>query len=422
MADEQATSTDYMFWRGMARLNAGKFSHEVNSRVFLDGSPKKDLRIETANDLGFAALNLINEDQISIDIPGVAEPIALLMSGAKINSEGENVLTFGAKRSPIWTVKSQEMRSGRTMLINFAHYGLRAPQHLGFELNGTGWRARVIPISDDTLAVPVTMHSDEYRVTHQVEFAREDCGAFTPQEAQDFLEDLHYFLSFCRGRWVATSFSVAFDSEGEIGMEQWGTGKVSPWRDPSSWIDEHHGDPIWKLFQPFCEKLSDETWRDALSHVVYWFQRAKTDSAGADGGCILLQASLERFAWHLLVREKKSLSEGTFNKLSAATRLRLMLEELAIPTVVPPGLQQLEAYAKAKSLDGPEVFTFIRNRLVHPPKPTSVPEKVPYYEAYCLAKWYLELAVLSVCGYKGNYSNRTRLRRWVGQVEKVPWG
>lgn len=99
-----------------------------------------------------------------------------------------------------------------------------------------------------------------------------------------------------------------------------------------------------------------------------------------------------------------------------------MLEELAIPTVVPPGLQQLEAYAKAKSLDGPEVFTFIRNRLVHPPKPTSVPEKVPYYEAYCLAKWYLELAVLSVCGYKGNYSNRTRLRRWVGQVEKVPWG
>lgn len=185
MADEQATSTDYMFWRGMARLNAGKFSHEVNSRVFLDGSPKKDLRIETANDLGFAALNLINEDQISIDIPGVAEPIALLMSGAKINSEGENVLTFGAKRSPIWTVKSQEMRSGRTMLINFAHYGLRAPQHLGFELNGTGWRARVIPISDDTLAVPVTMHSDEYRVTHQVEFAREDCGAFTPQEAQD---------------------------------------------------------------------------------------------------------------------------------------------------------------------------------------------------------------------------------------------
>jgi hypothetical protein len=204
-------------------------------------------------------------------------------------------------------------------------------------------------------------------------------------------------------------------------MEQWGTGKVSPWRDPSSWVDEHHGGPILELFQPFCQKLADETWKDALSHVVYWFQRAKTDSAGADGGCILLQASLERFSWHLLVLEQKLLSEGAFNKLSAAGRLRLMLDSLAIPTAIPPGLQQLGTYAQPKNLDGPEVLTFIRNRLVHPPKPTAVREKVPYYEAYCLAKWYLELAVLSVCGYKGEYSNRTRLRRWVGQVERVPW-
>jgi len=421
MAGEQIASSDYMFWRGMTRLNAGKLLHEVNSRVFLDASPDKDLRIEIANELGFAALNLINEDQISIDIPDVAEPIGLLMSGAKINSEGENVLIFGTKRSPIWTVKSQELRSGRVMLINFAHYRLRAPQRMGFEFNGAGWRTRVIPISDETLAVPSAMHSDKYRVTHQLEVAREDGASFTPLEAQDFLENLHYFLSFCRGRWVATSFSIFFDKEGEIGMEQWGTGKVSPWRDPSSWVDEHHGGPILELFQPFCEKLADETWKDALSHVVYWFQRAKTDSAGADGGCILLQASLERFSWHLLVREQKLLSEKSFNKLSASGRLRLMLDALAIPTVIPPGLQELGMYAQPKNLDGPAILTFIRNRLVHPPKPTPVQDKVPYYEAYCLAKWYLELAVLSVCGYKGEYSNRTRFRRWVGQVEKVPW-
>lgn len=421
MADEQVASSDYTFWRGTTRLNAGKFSHEVNSRVFLDESPNKDLRIEIANELGFAALNLINEDQISIDIPGVAEPVGLLMSGVMVNSEGEDVLTFGAQRSPIWIVKSQELRSGRTMLVNFAQYRLLTPQSMGFELNGAGWGTRIIPISDETLAIPAAMHSDEYRVTHQVEFAREDGSSFTPLEAQDFLGDLHYFLSFCRGRWVATSFSIAFDKEGEIGMEQWGPGRVSPWRDPSSWVDKHHGGPILELFQPFCQKLADETWKDALSHVVYWFERAKTDSAGPDGGCILLQTSLERFSWHLLVREQKLFSEKAFNKLSAASRLRLMLDALVIPSAIPPGLQQLGIYAQPNNLDGPEVLTFIRNRLVHPPKPTAVREKVPYYEAYCLAKWYLELAVLSVCGYKGEYSNRTRLRRWVGQVEKVPW-
>jgi hypothetical protein len=392
----------------------------VNCRIFLGASPDKDLRIEVANELGFEALGLINEDQISIEIPGVIEPIGLLMSGAKVNSEGENVLTFGVKRSPIWTAQSQELVFGRTMLVNFAHYGLhKAP--LRFELSGGGWVARFYPISDETLAVHESMQSDEYRITHQVEFVRENRAPFTPSEAQRFLEDLHYFLSFCRGRWVATSFTVGTGEDGTVRMEQWGTGKVSPWRNPSSWLDRHHGDPIVELFQPFCEKLADPGWRDELSHVVYWFERAETDSAGADGACILLQASLERFAWHLLVRERRSHSENTFNKLRAVDRLRLLLNALAIPSTVPEGLQQLESYANAKNLDGPEIFTFIRNRLVHPPKPSTIQEKVPYYEAYCLAKWYLELAVLSVCGFKGEYSNRTRTSRWVGEVEKVPW-
>jgi hypothetical protein len=421
MAEKKITLDDYVFWRGNVRLNAGQLSHDVNCRIFLDATPDKDLRIEIANELGFAALGLINEENLSVEIPGVSDPIGLLMSNAKINSDGENVLTFGVRRSPIRRAQSQELSTGRAMLVNFAHYGLGNPQHLGFQLNGAGWKARFHPISDETLAVPDSMQSEEYRVTHQVEFGRQDGALFTPVEAEHFLEDLHYFLSFCRGRWVAAAFTVAIDRDGNIGMEQWGTGKVSPWHDPSSWLDNRHGEPIVELFEPFCEKLANPAWRDALSHVVYWFQRAKTDSAGADGACILLQASLERFAWHLLVRERRSFSESAFNKLPAAKRLRLMLNALVIPTAVPEGLRQLESYARAKNLDGPEIFTFIRNRLVHPPKPSTVQEKVPYYEAYCLAKWYLELAVLSVCGFRGKYSNRTRSSRWVGQVENVPW-
>jgi len=421
MADEKTASSDHTFWRGTTRLNAGKFSRRVNCRVFLDASQEKNLQVEIANEFGFGALNLVDDDQLSIDIPDVSEPIGLLMSGAKINSKGEDFLTFSPKQLPILKVRSQELLSGRTLLVNFAQYGFVTTRTSRFELIGAGWRTKFIPMSDETLAIPAGMQSDEYRVTHQVEFAREDGAAFTPSEVQDFLDDLHYFLSFCRGRWVATSFTIAFDKEGRIGMEEWGTGKVSPWRDPSSWVDEHHLGPILELFGPFCTKLVDETWKDALSQVVYWFQRAKTDSAGVDGGCILLQVSLERFSWHLLVREQKRFSEKSFNKLSAAERLRLMLEELAIPTTIPPGLQQLGTYARFRKLDGPDVLTFIRNRLVHPPKPSAVQQKVPYYEAYSLAKWYLELAVLSVCGYNGEYSNRTRLRRWVGQVEKVPW-
>lgn len=253
MPDEQTASGDYTFWYGMTKLDAGSLSLEVHARIFMDSSPNKDLRIEIANELGFASLGLINEGHIVLHIPGVANPVGLLMSGAKINSEGENVLTFGAKRSPIWKHESEMLYSGRTMLVNFAPYMFRSRHHLEFDLDGAGWHAHVIPVRDETLAVPATMYSDQYRVTHQVEFAREDGAPFTPLEAQNFLEGLHYFLSFCRGRWVATSFSLALASGGKVALEQWGTGKVSPWDDPSSWIDEHHGSPIVELFQPFFE-------------------------------------------------------------------------------------------------------------------------------------------------------------------------
>ena len=421
MAKEKTDSNRFVFWQGSARLYADKFTQEVECRAVLANSTDKDLRIEVTHEFGFTAFELVDRDQIWIEIPGVVEHIGLLLQQASVNSRGNAVLTFGLKRSPLWITKSLELHTGRAMLINFGEYSVHTPTYPRFELKGSGWAACFIPISERTLAVSETMHSEDYRITHQVEFAREDGSLFTPSEAQSFLGDLSLYLSFCRGQWVAVSFTVAFDIDGHLGLEQWGTGRVSSWREPDSWLDSRQGNPIVELYSAFCSKLVDESWRDVLSHVVYWFTRAETNNVGPDGACILLQATLERFAWHLLVRERKAISEKGFRDLAASDQLRLMLNLLSVPIEVPAGLCKLVSLAKSKGQDGPEVFTFIRNRLVHPPKPSATREELPYYEAYCLAKWYVELAVLSVCGYRGDYNNRTLSTRWVGQVEKVPW-
>lgn len=204
-------------------------------------------------------------------------------------------------------------------------------------------------------------------------------------------------------------------------FEQWGFGQVDSFEEASGCIDLHHGEAIFELFAPFIRKLADPNWREIFQHMLYWSMRAEPEGAGADGGCILLQAALERLSWHLLVREQKSLSEDGFKKLDAADQLKLMLTVLRIPKDVPSELVNLTAYAKGRSMDGPTVFTNIRNRIVHPPKLNAKKDELPYYEAYLLAKWYLELAVLSVCGYNGKYANRTHGLRYTGQVEDVPW-
>ncbi len=167
---------------------------------------------------------------------------------------------------------------------------------------------------------------------------------------------------------------------------------------------------------------ASEDWKAAIHHAVYWYVRADTNLIGPDGACVLLQAALERLAWHVLVRERRSLSEEGFSKLPAADQLRLLLAALSIPLALPPGLVELQRSAKELNwVDGSQAFVEIRNRIVHPPKRAQRLRDVPYYDAYRLAKWYLELAILSACGYMGVYSNRTREHGWVGEVEPVPW-
>lgn len=210
---------------------------------------------------------------------------------------------------------------------------------------------------------------------------------------------------------MAHALMGGLDENGEMALEQWGTGRVSSWREPSGWFDAHHGSCIGELFERFWQTLQQETWLDAISHVVYWFARAETNNVGRDGACILLQAALERLAWHVVVREQNAISEKGFRNLTAADQLRRMLNLLSIPTIIPPELAKLQALGKSTNLDGPGVFTFIRNRLTHPPRVSAKKDRLPYYEAYCLAQWYVELAILSACGYSRVYGNRTILRR-----------
>jgi hypothetical protein len=44
------------------------------------------------------------------------------------------------------------------------------------------------------------------------------------------------------------------------------------------------------------------------------------------------------------------------------------------------------------------------------------------FEAWKLGQWYLELALLGICGYSGTYDNRLDHLKWpYGNIEKVPW-
>jgi hypothetical protein len=175
------------------------------------------------------------------------------------------------------------------------------------------------------------------------------------------------------------------------------------------------------FFPTFVRLLRSQQQAEMVSFVLYWYIRADSDFVGPDGGCILLQTALERIAWQVLVNDRHALSRKGFGDLCAADQLRLVFNYLSIPLEVPPELDELIKLAKGRGFDGPEVLTFIRNRIVHPPKEQNAVQRYPYYQAYTLAKWYVELCLLKLGGFNGKYHNRTHKVRWSSQVEDVPW-
>jgi hypothetical protein len=308
-------------------------------------------------------------------------------------------------------------------ILNFAHYFLTGrPGGQYFELHHSDWLYSFIPVDDQIYLYPPQIQTDDYAFTQHVTIRKLDRAAFSPEDAQRQLDLLGDFLTFCRGFWVSTALTVGIDADGAVAMEGFGTRQASPKKASSNWLDYHHGNCMLELFPKFAARMADLSWQEALRHALYWYVRADTNLVGPDGGCFLLQAALERLAWHILVRDRQSLSEDGFSRLPAADQLRLLLSALSIPLAIPDGLAELQTVGKGLNWkDGPEVFVGVRNRLVHPPKSNQKNIALPYFEAYTLGKWHVELILLSACGYSGKYSNRTKIHRWVGEVEDVPW-
>ena len=82
-----------------------------------------------------------------------------------------------------------------------------------------------------------------------------------------------------------------------------------------------------------------------------------------------------------------------------------------------------ERQRQGKVLDGPDVVTQIRNRLVHP---RGAQERVYRLEGLVAEVWrltrhYLVLLILHSLGYRSSYRDLRKTRGWAGEVGNVPW-
>ena len=140
-------------------------------------------------------------------------------------------------------------------------------------------------------------------------------------------------------------------------------------------------------------------------------------------------AGLEHLMWQTLVLEG-GMSERQYLDQVAHEKLRRLLINAHIPTDIDAELLPVTAKFAAedqqrqgKALDGPDVVTWVRNRLVHP---RGTQERVYRLEGLVAEVWrltrhYLALLILHSLGYQGSYRDLRKTRGRAGEVGDVPW-
>ncbi len=327
----------------------------------------------------------------------------------------DQVLEFRPYRDPVIVGTPEELASVGFDLINFPNFNTGRSEDR-MDVEGAEWHVEIRPPreSPDVEALRSPFH----RVTHSCTLSRTDGSAFSSEVAWELLSVLQDALSFTAGRWVGMAFAAGLNSGGEVAWNCWGAGRLHPrLSDAGTWFDHHHGDSLPGVICGAFD-LSRNTQRYQTFHAaVYWYVRSGADRGGVDGGLILLQACLERLGWQRFVIDGTPCPDGQFENLNGGKRLRCLLRECGIPVTMPPKFADLADEAAAQGWeDGPRAVVEIRNRLVH----ASGNDHLPWHEAWMLSRWYVELVLLRMLNFTGEYLNRTRALV-VGDVERVPW-
>lgn len=260
-------------------------------------------------------------------------------------------------------------------------------------------------------------------VTHVMEISRSNGNCFSASSLSNFIVSLQFGVSFALSRWVAPIMPVGFDTNGKFAWTEW-----LPWHiDPpmygsGRWWVEHRQDDLWTFLNAWLA-----SWHDADRQTYLRF--IATSAIASGEGTVVEQrlmttlAAIENMSWVSDVLSGKH-SEKWWRNRSSHQRIRKLLTQASVPIHLDPALTPaLYEYAKDNDLgDGPLAVVGIRDRITHPKNTASIYRSAGLIsEAARLTRKYLDLLILHHLGYEGRFSDRTRVRGWVGESDVVPW-
>ncbi len=435
-----------------ARIISGSLDKECLIEAEMRFTPRDSIRFVTHNieadtETAFQSWatqnNTADKDCVEFKDRGVTIPV--ITTQRNFTPRVNSLIEMTPKRSPvILSPDTDHLHEAVCHLFNFPDFfgtsdyisesatttssTLQSSTRCGrAHLEHAGWQFTLAALHDTAERYKKLRQAGGFFLTHMIKVVRTDSELFSSKDLQQQLRLLCHFLSFAIGRWAGLAFTRAYDANAQVSWEDWGMrwAHRDIWTSSFSWFDPHHGTMLQDVFPGFVRLWNTPLWNEPLSHAIYSYIAANVsqEGLGVDARLILAQTALEILAWTHCVQSKRMVSSNAFTRkgLSAADRLRLLLSSCGIPKDIPNHMSALHSKRGRPWEDGPDAITSIRNQLVHPGNPSRLPPD-SFYEVCMLSLWYIELAILHIAGYSGQYSNRLRSKpSRIGEVEPVPW-
>ena len=231
---------------------------------------------------------------------------------------------------------------------------------------------------------------------------------------------LSSFLSFTTGRLVGIALPVGLDESGTPKYVEWDSTLFEPVEDFKSWYSHRHPASLEPLFQNFVRRLQEPLWGRALLEPIRQYVAANALWKDFAVGTVTACAALESLTWTVLVQEEETMSSAKHRSLQAAGRLRDLLSWAQIPVAVPGAMAALHDLAQSKNMDGPAIVFWIRNRIAHPDREAEL-NRNEVHDAWTVSLWYLELVLLKILGFSGEYRSRVSGDQNPISLGTVPW-
>lgn len=260
-----------------------------------------------------------------------------------------------------------------------------------------------------------------YLITHIGILQKKDKDEFSIDESKSVLNFLYYLFSFCKGVSTPTFLTEGQNSKGEVVWYEIGSKRINTWKRCSNWFSDSRIDlnEFTSGFYDFCHST---TFKDHIAEIIYWYNTIHS-TVNNYSAVIISHTALELISWIFLTEELEVLTIDGYKKLSSGDCLSLTLAYSEIPIHTPSKLSDLDSLGRGFNLSGPNLYSTIRNKIVHPPsnKRDDFTEGIIIFEAKILGTWYLELFILAQSNYVGKYSNILDYSGYRGATELVPW-